>query len=739
MTCAIVLLACAATANAGWAVDFKCVEASRYKNLLQIFNDDPSGLRSYFGLGNQLPDMNSCRALIVTGTIRAGDANALLEQVMQSRGWLALLYLSFDGIYVDEEIKLAQIIRGFWLKTRVFAAGSRYEPDFVSQWGPPAAASKDAEFSPTDDELFPLNNGLRDFGRRGDRNIAGGNQCMDSCLGAWVAGINRQAIPTPPIAPGAYPRGAIPELVAGRVRAALIASLDAGKGPATSTLDTPVKVGEFSVVPPPINQVLRKKCAVELAAGEAIEVRIADAMKRAYSATLFGDYDSVRLAGIRLQRCVAGAYETERLASYQRMCGSGCDKAKLAQSFERSATSFVTDELTFAKLVGQAGTGDIGQVWQEDELDWHGTWTRRGITNVFDAIWVKSDQQVKATLEIGRLADRVSIVRTTDAGRCLYQGAVADRTARGTYTCFGVQGVFAWQATIGDVINSTALQPLSAAQESALKPTNSFKECESCPAMVVVPAGSFMMGSPESERGPIAAAYARYAAVPGFTAVPLSTEDPQHNVTVARPIAVSRFPVTFDEWDACVSDGGCNGYRPSDQGWGRGRRPVINVNWNDAKAYVAWLSHKTGKTYRLLSEAEWEYMARAGTTTPFWWGASFSTSQANYNGGYTYGGEPTGENRQKTVPVDSFSPNPWGLYQVHGNSYDWVEDCYHDSYNGAPFDGSAWTSGNCNARVVRGGAWSSAPWVLRSAFRSKFPSDFRSSNHGFRLARTLAP
>ena len=283
--------------------------------------------------------------------------------------------------------------------------------------------------------------------------------------------------------------------------------------------------------------------------------------------------------------------------------------------------------------------------------------------------------------------------------------------------------------------------PLSVAAERGLKPKDSFRECDRCPEMVVVPAGSFTMGSPESERTPVAAAYVTYGIVPGglTTAPPLSSEGPQHKVTIARPIAVGRFPVTFDQWDTCVDDGGCNGYRPSDQGWGRGSRPAINVNWEDAEAYVVWLSSKTGKRYRLLSEAEWEYIARAGTTTPYWWGSSFSTNQANYNGNRTYGGQPTGENRQKTLPVASFSPNPWGFYQVHGNSYDWVEDCFHDDYFGAPADGSVWTSENCKGHVVRGGAWTSAPWVLRSAFRGWFPTNFRSSNHGFRLARTLTP
>ena len=144
--------------------------------------------------------------------------------------------------------------------------------------------------------------------------------------------------------------------------------------------------------------------------------------------------------------------------------------------------------------------------------------------------------------------------------------------------------------------------PLSGAQERGLKPKDSFRECANCPEMVVVPAGSFTMGSPENEEQRN------------------NNEGPQHRVTIAKPFAVGRFAVTFDEWDACVAAGGCNGYIPPDQGWGRGRRPVINVSWNDAKAYVAWLSGTTEKNYRLLSEAEREYVARAGTTTPFWWG-----------------------------------------------------------------------------------------------------------------------
>jgi formylglycine-generating enzyme required for sulfatase activity len=269
--------------------------------------------------------------------------------------------------------------------------------------------------------------------------------------------------------------------------------------------------------------------------------------------------------------------------------------------------------------------------------------------------------------------------------------------------------------------SSRQAKPLSAEEVCALKPKDVFKECDKCPEMVLVRAGSFNMGSPASESG-------RH-----------SDEGPQHQVSFSRPFAVGKFAVTFDEWDACVADGGCNRYKPSDQDWGRGRRPVINVNWDDAKAYVAWTSRKTGKQYRLLSEAEREYVTRAGVATPFWWGSTISTSQGNYDGNYFYG-SGRGAYLQKTMPVDSFEPNSWGLYQVHGNVYDWVEDCYHDSYTDAPTDASAWTSGgDCSRRVLRGGSWTADPVNLRSASRARDSTVLRGVRNGFRVARTLTP
>jgi formylglycine-generating enzyme required for sulfatase activity len=267
-------------------------------------------------------------------------------------------------------------------------------------------------------------------------------------------------------------------------------------------------------------------------------------------------------------------------------------------------------------------------------------------------------------------------------------------------------------------ISTADVLALSAERERALKPKDEFKECGNCPEMVVVPAGNFTMGSPASE-------FRR-----------TDNEGPQHTVTFTRNFAVGRFALTFDEWDACVADGGCNGYKPANDGWGRGRRPVIYVSWSDAQAYVDWLVKKTGKPYRLLSEAEREYVTRAGTVTPFWWGSSISTSQANYDG-TPYRSGPNGQYRGHTEPVDSFDPNPWGLFQVHGNIYEWTADCYRDSYQGAPGDGSAWTTGDCSNRAIRGGSWDYDGEYLRSASRLGYPPDTKDDWLGFRVGRTL--
>ena len=252
-------------------------------------------------------------------------------------------------------------------------------------------------------------------------------------------------------------------------------------------------------------------------------------------------------------------------------------------------------------------------------------------------------------------------------------------------------------------------------------PGSRFRDCGECPEMVVVPAGSYLMGSPRSE--------------PGREA----DEGPRHRVRLPQAFAVGVFEVTLAEWDACQRAGGCDRY-PPDQDWGRGRRPVINVSWEDAQQYLAWLSSRTGERYRLLSEAEWEYVARAGTTTPFHTGQTISSELANYNGELTYGAGASGIYRRQTLPVGSFPANEFGLHDVHGNVWEWVEDCWYGSYDGAPNDGSSRDSARCIRRVVRGGAWFYEPRLLRSAYRSwNFAGNRSSEFGGFRVARTLRP
>lgn len=246
---------------------------------------------------------------------------------------------------------------------------------------------------------------------------------------------------------------------------------------------------------------------------------------------------------------------------------------------------------------------------------------------------------------------------------------------------------------------------------------SAFKDCENCPDMVSVPAGRFVMGAAKSEKGR------------------QKSEDPQHEVGVPAPFAVSKYEVTFDEWEACSLEGGCANYRPEDGGWGRGRRPVIYVSYEDAKAYVEWLRQKTGKPYRLLSEAEWEFAARAGTSTPYAAGATLAPTQANFDASSAAG---RGETAYKgtTVEAGTFPPNPYGLYDMEGNVFEWVEDCWNPTHAGAPADASP-RGGDCQRRVVKGGAWYYEADFARPAARMSFPKGSRLNVIGFRVARPL--
>jgi formylglycine-generating enzyme required for sulfatase activity len=235
-----------------------------------------------------------------------------------------------------------------------------------------------------------------------------------------------------------------------------------------------------------------------------------------------------------------------------------------------------------------------------------------------------------------------------------------------------------------------------------------FDDCSGagwCPRMIVVPTGSFTMGSPESE--------------PDHT----PDEGPRHRVRI-RQFAAGKLEITFDQWAACAQGGGCaNNPSPSDQGWGRRDRPVINVSWNDAQEYAHWLSVRTGHHYRLLTEAEWEYAARAGTTTRYWTGDSVDHNQAQFGG-------------TRTRAAGSYRPNAFGLFDTIGNVAEWVDGCPTRTYDGTPTDGSA-QQGSCAGRVHRGGGFGGDALNVRAANRSSAPPDSRSENRGFRIARDM--
>ncbi len=235
--------------------------------------------------------------------------------------------------------------------------------------------------------------------------------------------------------------------------------------------------------------------------------------------------------------------------------------------------------------------------------------------------------------------------------------------------------------------------------------------------MVSIPGGTFLMGDLSGES--------------------YDKEKPVHLVTVPA-FRLGKYEVTFAQWDACVADGGCNGYSPDDEGWGRGDRPVINVSWYDVQSFIDWLNDRTGGNFRLPSEAEWEYAARAGTTTRHSWGDDIGNNLANCINYYC------GDRWDYTAPTGSFPPNPWGLHDMYGNVWEWTQDCSGNGYEGAPTDGSAWTSDDYDCRRwrrIRGGSWYDkcdslyGPSDLRASCRRSFDRYLRRGFIGFRLAR----
>lgn len=242
-----------------------------------------------------------------------------------------------------------------------------------------------------------------------------------------------------------------------------------------------------------------------------------------------------------------------------------------------------------------------------------------------------------------------------------------------------------------------------------------FRDCERCPQMVVIPGGRMDVGEDRQAR----------------------------NIVFEKPFAIGRFAVTFDEWDACVTEGGCGGYSPRDNGWGRDNRPVINVNWADAALYVAWLSRKTGHSYSLPTEEQREYATRAGTRTRYWSGSSITLDQANYDlpvPSRRRPGDDWGDLekvRRRTVPVDSFSPNPWGLFNVHGNVWEWTSNCWRREMPASEAPATPAGSTTCGRRVARGGSWNDFAYLAASGARIGFAAASRNPMQGFRVVRQL--
>lgn len=257
---------------------------------------------------------------------------------------------------------------------------------------------------------------------------------------------------------------------------------------------------------------------------------------------------------------------------------------------------------------------------------------------------------------------------------------------------------------------------LGAAQESdqssikVYKTGETFRDCKNCPQMIVIPKGSFMMGDIQGAGDP--------------------DEQYIHKVTFENDFAVGKFEITFDEWKVCVDDGACPAVNyGSDSEWGEGKRPVIHAFHKEAFIYTEWLSKKTGRQYRLLSESEFEYVARAGSQTKFFWGNEIDVNLANCT-------DCLSNWKRGTDIVGTFEPNKFGVYEILGNLWEVVEDCYHDTYEGAPTDGSSRLDGECTSRVIRGGGWHDDAWNMRSANRRiSDASDFNALNGtGMRVA-----
>lgn len=271
-------------------------------------------------------------------------------------------------------------------------------------------------------------------------------------------------------------------------------------------------------------------------------------------------------------------------------------------------------------------------------------------------------------------------------------------------------------ALLADVPELTDQAGVTSSAGGATVAGDHFTDCATCPDMVALSAGAFVMGPGADERS-------------------RPNEGPARNIEFARSFAIAAREVTFAEWDACVADGGCADHEAYDFGWGRGDQPVVGVSFADAQNYAAWLSAKTGHAYRLPSEAEWEYAARAGQSTPFSFGDDLSATQANYDGRFVYQGRKSRWVGHPT-PASRYPANAFGLFDMHGNVWEWTADCWRMSLDGAPTDGSP-RGGTCVTRVLKGGAFNTGGWRLRAAHRIGKPASTREMEIGFRVVRAL--
>ena len=354
--------------------------------------------------------------------------------------------------------------------------------------------------------------------------------------------------------------------------------------------------------------------------------------------------------------------------------------------------------------------------------------SRVGYREIERTVTVLGESRVRIQLAVDPQPFTVAVT-PTEAAVSFVEYAEAYEPAMllepGTYRVrVSITGYEPWEGSIEHGVEPTQASirlsiAIPAVGGTFSEPLNSGGES---PEMVVIPAGRFRMGCLNDDGDCD------------------GSEFPVHEVVIPRAFAVSKYEVTFEQWDACAAGGGCGRNRPDDAGWGRGRSPAINVSWDDAREFVEWLSRQTGQNYRLLSEAEWEYVARAGSETTYSWGNTVGSNRANCS--YIWeliDLDACGDRWEYTAPVGSFAANSFGVHNMHGNVSEWVEDCWNAGYPGAPSDGSAWRSGDCSLRVLRGGSWFDSPESLRSAKRRRNTTGTWSSIIGFRVARTLTP